>query len=360
MQSVEQFRHDLLTWYSREKRDLPWRKTTNPYYIWISEIMLQQTRVDTVIPYYERFIQKFPTVEHLAQSEEQDVLKLWEGLGYYSRARNLRIGAQQVVEHYQGVVPKTRKEILTIKGIGPYTAGAILSIAYGLPEHAVDGNVMRVMSRLFYLTDDIAKPKSKKVFERAVMKTMSERDPSSFNQALMELGAVVCTPKNPTCLLCPVRSHCRAYDEGVQHQLPVKNQKTKVTEKIIVPFLLQNEKGEWLVRQRPSKGLLSNLWEFPYLEVEPTETLRETKQKMSDSIGRSISIYATLPSYKHVFSHLIWHITPLYGRVEMFETDGIWVTEEQLQALPRPVPVLKAFESYEAEAPSIQMNEILL
>ena len=349
MQNIERFQKDLLHWYHQAKRDLPWRKTTNPYYIWVSEIMLQQTRVETVIPYYECFIQTFPRVEDLANSDEQEVLKLWEGLGYYSRARNLRLGAQQVVEKFDGIVPDTRKEILTIRGIGPYTAGAILSIAYGKPEHAVDGNVMRVMSRLFYLTDDISKAKSKKVFEEAVMKTIDEKDPSSFNQALMELGATTCTPKNPMCLLCPVNAHCAAFKEGVQEELPVKTKKTKVKEKIILPFVLTNEKNEVLVRQRPKEGLLANLWEFPFIEVSKNETIRQAVDKMSEQLEVPIAPYREGEPYKHIFSHLIWYITPIFAEVKGLEdVEGMrWVTWEELQRLPLSVPVLKTIEQTE-------------
>ena len=349
MQNIEQFQKDLLHWYDEVKRDLPWRKTTNPYYIWISEIMLQQTRVDTVIPYYKRFIQQFPRIEDLANADEQEVLKLWEGLGYYSRARNLRLGAQQVVETYDGVVPDTRKEILTIRGIGPYTAGAILSIAYGKPEHAVDGNVMRVMSRLFYLTDDISKAKSKKVFEEAVMKTMDRKDPSSFNQALMELGATTCTPTKPMCLLCPVNAHCAALKEGVQEELPVKTKKTKVKEKIILPFVLTNDNDEVLVRQRPKEGLLANLWEFPFLEVSKKETIRDAVEKMGEQLGGPIEAYREGEPYKHIFSHLIWYITPVFVEVhEIKRVEGMhWVTWEALEKLPLSVPVLKTIEQVE-------------
>lgn len=165
---IEQFRDALVTWFEREKRDLPWRKTKDPYKIWVSEVMLQQTRVDTVIPYYTRFLEHFPTMEHLANADEELLLKQWEGLGYYSRARNLQAGVREVVENYGGVVPNTREDISKLKGIGPYTAGAVLSIAYGVPEHAVDGNVMRVLSRVLNIHEDIAVPKTKKVFEAAV------------------------------------------------------------------------------------------------------------------------------------------------------------------------------------------------
>jgi len=206
----QKVRNALVNWYLEEKRDLPWRKTNDPYKIWVSEVMLQQTKVETVIPYYERFIKKYPSLEALASAEEEELLKQWEGLGYYSRARNLQAGVREVVEAYNSQVPTSREEISKLKGVGPYTAGAVLSIAYGVPEHAVDGNVMRVLSRILLIEEDIAKPKTKKIFERAVMELIDKEDPSSFNQGLMELGAVICTPTKPKCLLCPVREYCTA------------------------------------------------------------------------------------------------------------------------------------------------------
>ena len=208
---IEGFREDLISWFEEEKRDLPWRQDQDPYKVWVSEIMLQQTRVDTVIPYFNRFIDQFPNIEALSMAEEEKVLKAWEGLGYYSRARNLHSAVKEVQEKYGGKVPDEPKKISSLKGVGPYTAGAILSIAYGVPEPAVDGNVMRVLSRILWIEDDIAKPATRKIFEEAVRKMISQENPSYFNQALMELGAMVCTPTSPSCLLCPVREHCIAF-----------------------------------------------------------------------------------------------------------------------------------------------------
>lgn len=246
----ESIRKQLLQWYEEEKRDLPWRHSRDPYHIWISEVMLQQTRVDTVIPYYNRFTEAFPTMHDLAQAEEGELLKLWEGLGYYSRARNLQQGVREVLENYQATVPRTREEISSIRGIGPYTAGAILSIAYGVPEHAVDGNVMRVLSRLYAIDEDIAQPKTKKTFEHLVMAIIDHDDPSSFNQGLMELGAVICTPQKPKCLLCPVREQCSAFDQGLTNSLPIKTKKTKVKKVAYNGYMLQRADGKWLVEQR--------------------------------------------------------------------------------------------------------------
>ena len=193
--NIEQFQNDLIGWFEEEQRDLPWRKNKDPYRVWVSEIMLQQTRVEAVKPYYANFMGKFPTLEALANADDEEVLKAWEGLGYYSRARNLHAAVKEVKEVYGGVVPSDVKKIEKLKGVGPYTKGAILSIAYGIPEPAVDGNVMRVLSRILSVWDDIAKPKTRKVFEEIVREIISVENPSYFNQGLMELGALICIPK---------------------------------------------------------------------------------------------------------------------------------------------------------------------
>lgn len=348
-----QFQVDLLTWYHREKRDLPWRRTSNPYYIWVSEIMLQQTRVDTVIPYYEKFIATYPTMEALANAEEEELLKIWEGLGYYSRVRNLQAGVQEVIRTFKGEVPRTRKEISSLKGIGPYTAGAILSIAFGLPEHAVDGNVMRVYARMLEIDADISQAKSKKIFEEGVMETISHDDPSSFNQAIMELGATVCTPKKPTCLLCPVQQHCGSFEKGTQLNYPVKTKKIKVKQETIVPIAIQNEQGQFLMRKRPAKGLLSNMWEFPYLTTDdPAKTsMLQTFKKI---YGFSLSNVQTLSPYKHVFSHLVWTIHPYYANVSLSEIQELkeeyrFVSREEIQELPTAVPVLAHLEQLDQQ-----------
>lgn len=343
VESKEEFREALLTWYQSEKRDLPWRRTSNPYYIWVSEVMLQQTRVDTVIPYYERFIEKYPTMEKLADAEEGELLKMWEGLGYYSRVRNLQTGVKEVVENYGGVVPTNRKEISTLKGVGPYTAGAVLSIAFGVPEHAVDGNVMRVMSRILLIEEDITIPKTKRIFEDVVMDLIDQQDPSSFNQGLMELGATICTPK-PKCLLCPVREYCGAFHSGRQESLPVRTKKKKGKVIPVASFALQNERGEWLLRQRPEKGLLANLWEFPMVELT-------TKQSALEILSEQHRIKMTSPKellqFKHIFTHLTWEMKSYYGQLQMvdFTSDEFqFFTAEEVEQLPKPVPVVKVWE----------------
>ena len=221
-EKIASFRRTLLDWYDREKRDLPWRRTKNPYYIWVSEIMLQQTQVQTVIPYYERFLDWFPTVKDLAEAPEEKLLKAWEGLGYYSRVRNMQKAAQQIMDDFDGQFPDTYENIAKLKGIGPYTAGAISSIAFGLPEPAVDGNVMRVMARLFEVNYDIGDAKNRKIFQ-AIMDILIDPDrPGDFNQALMDLGTDIESAKNPRPNESPIRFFCAAYLNGTYDKYPIK------------------------------------------------------------------------------------------------------------------------------------------
>lgn len=343
----KQVKDALVSWFLEEKRDLPWRKTKDPYKIWVSEVMLQQTKVDTVIPYYERFIAKYPSLESLANAKEEELLKEWEGLGYYSRARNLQAGVKEVVEAYDGIVPKTRKEISTLRGVGPYTAGAVLSIAYGVPEHAVDGNVMRVLSRVLFIKEDIAKPKTKKIFEEAVMELIDEENPSAFNQGLMELGAVICTPTKPKCLLCPVREYCTAFFEGMQEQLPIKtiNKKTKIHK--VKSIVIEDNTGRILLEKRPSKGLLANMWQFPMIEL-PTSA-HTVEEVIEHDYGVEIVKGQELIDFKHVFSHLVWELESFEAKLRVekeLSSTCKWFTKEEIDELPMPVPVLKIWNTW--------------
>ncbi|WP_144789130.1 A/G-specific adenine glycosylase [Lysinibacillus fusiformis] len=337
---VTEFRHSLVEWFNAEKRDLPWRHTTDPYKIWVSEVMLQQTRVDTVIPYYNRFMESFPTLDLLAEAPQDYLLKHWEGLGYYSRARNLQAGAREVLENYGGVVPDNRHEISKLKGVGPYTAGAILSIAYNKPEHAVDGNVMRVLSRVLNINEDIAIPKTKKIFEAAVEELIDPTNASSFNQGLMELGALICTPTSPKCLLCPVREYCTAFNEGEPEKLPVKSKKIKMKHLSYDILVCQDEQGRFLMEQRPEEGLLANLWQFPMLDTSQVSVSVESFLK---ECAIRVQAKHELLTFKHVFSHLTWHVNSYYMKCESTSM-GDWFTQEQIEQLPMPVPMLKIWE----------------
>ncbi|MGD7046101.1 A/G-specific adenine glycosylase [Jeotgalibacillus proteolyticus] len=348
----EAFQKDLIGWFEKEMRELPWRKNKDPYQIWVSEIMLQQTRVDTVIPFYHRFMEQFPTIEALANAPEENVLKAWEGLGYYSRARNLQSAVREVHEQYKGIVPDTPKEISSLKGVGPYTAGAILSIAYGVPEPAVDGNVMRVLSRVLSIWEDIAKPSSRKSFEEAVRHLISHDNPSYFNQALMELGALICTPSSPSCLLCPVQRHCSAFAEGVQRDLPVKTRKksTKVIDLLTV--IVQNQQGEYLMNKRPSQGLLANLWEFPSFEKQQNE---RTASQINDFLASDFNVEAVVESepwmmQDHVFSHLTWKMAVFKGELSNLSNQNkphaTWLTKEEVEKMALPVSHRKIWKQF--------------
>lgn len=322
--SIKNFQEDLISWFKAEQRDLPWRKDQDPYKVWVSEIMLQQTRVDTVIPYFNRFIEWFPTIEDLANANDDKVLKAWEGLGYYSRVRNLHSAVKEVNEKYDGQVPNTQKEISNLKGVGPYTAGAILSIAYGIPEPAVDGNVMRVLSRILSIWEDIAKPSTRKVFENAVRQLISHDEPSAFNQALMELGALICTPTSPSCLLCPVRDHCQGFLEGVERELPIKSKKNSQRNVELAAIIVKNEEGKILIHKRPENGLLANLWEFPNVEIHQPFVLERTQiaDLFQESFDLEVKLEKGIGQIEHVFSHLIWNIRVFTGTMKSDFPEG--------------------------------------
>ncbi|MDP4171319.1 MAG: A/G-specific adenine glycosylase [Bacillota bacterium] len=350
--NIKEFRYDLISWFKAEQRELPWRKDQDPYKVWVSEIMLQQTRVDTVIPYFNRFMESFPTLEDFAKAEEEKVLKSWEGLGYYSRVRNLHSAVKEVKEKYGGRVPDTPTEISSLKGVGPYTAGAILSIAYGIPEPAVDGNVMRVLSRILSIWEDIAKSSSRKLFESAVRKLISPEEPSFFNQALMELGALICTPTSPSCLLCPVRDHCTAFQEGVQSQLPVKSKKNKQRQVQLASIILEDKDEKILIHKRPNEGLLANLWEFPNVEI--LHHFQNEKEQLTDFLKNTLQVKISqekvIGQIEHVFSHLIWNINIHTGKIASNVTlpsDWKLVSLEEMEQYAFPVSQQKMRQIYE-------------
>ncbi|MBA2876520.1 A/G-specific adenine glycosylase [Thermaerobacillus caldiproteolyticus] len=348
---IDTFQRDLISWFEKEQRDLPWRKDTDPYKIWVSEVMLQQTRVETVIPYFHHFMEQFPTLEALADADEEKVLKAWEGLGYYSRIRNLHAAVKEVKERYGGKVPNRVEEFSKLKGVGPYTTGAVLSIAYGIPEPAVDGNVMRVLSRIFLVWDDITKAGTRKLFEGIVREIIDEENPSYFNQALMELGALICIPRNPACLLCPVQAHCRAFHEGVQGELPVKTKKTNVREMPIVAAVVQNECGKVLIHKRDSEGLLANLWEFPNCEVVHSRENPKTQLEifLKEEYGVTVQLEQPFAALEHVFSHLIWNIVVYYGKIvsDIVETERLkLVDEHEISEYAFPVSHQRIWHEY--------------
>lgn len=299
----------LCEWYQNDHRDLPWRQNTDAYHVWISEIMLQQTRVEAVKPYYARFLKSFPDVKSLAEAQDDELLKLWEGLGYYSRARNLKKAAIVCQEKFGGQLPADYKELVELPGIGSYTAGAIASISYGLKRPAVDGNVLRVINRILADESDIAKPQTKKNMEDMLTIFIEEYlpyDPGTFNQALMELGACVCIPNGkPLCESCPVALVCLAQIEDRTEFIPVKSKKKPRKKEERTIFVLSDESGI-VLHKRSDQGLLAGLWEFPSNEGNMTE--EQAKQMWEELLEIPVTV-EPLPSGKHIFTHIEWHMS---------------------------------------------------
>ncbi len=347
MEGIQAAAGPLLEWYRKNRRDLPWRHTDDPYKIWISEIMLQQTRVDTVIQYYHRFLERFGTVRELAEAPEQEVLAVWKGLGYYSRALNLQKAARQVVEQYDGVFPRDYEAIRKLPGIGDYTAGAVASIAFNQPYPAVDGNVLRVICRLEGIEDDISQDRTKKRVAEIVCGMIPQGCAGDFTQALMELGALICVPSVPLCGQCPVQSFCTAYRTGRQTDLPVKKKKEAPRE---VPcwVAVLREKGKILLEHRKSDSLLGQLWGLPIVEkrgsCSPAELLEE-KYRLRLKNARKLG------SASHVFSHQVWKMD-VFAFVlaeHMPDSDVLhWVEEGELERYAVPTAfqrVLKLLDS---------------
>lgn len=365
-EKIASFREKLLAWYDANKRDLPWRRTQDPYKIWISEIMLQQTRVDTVIPYYERFLDWFPTIADLAQAPEEKLLKAWEGLGYYSRVRNMQKAAQQIMEDHGGVFPSSYDEISKLKGIGPYTAGAIASIAFGLPEPAVDGNVMRVLARLFEVDYDIGVPTNRKIFQ-AMMEVLIDPDrPGDFNQALMDLGSDIESPVNPRPEESPVKEFSAAYQHGTMDRYPIKAPKKKPVPVYLTAFIIKDSQGRYLLEKNEREGLLSGFWHFPLIEVN---SLSDTFGQLSlldgnGEAGDNPEILSfeqdydlaidwqekSYPIVQHVFSHRKWQVQIRFGLVkegvQQSSESTVWLKPDEFSAYPFAKPQQKIWEAF--------------
>lgn len=326
MQRLTAMNGPLLSWYDVNRRILPWREDPRPYRVWISEIMLQQTRVEAVKPYFQRFMEALPTVEALAGVREEQLLKLWEGLGYYNRARNLKKAAQIMVEAYGGRLPASYEELLELPGIGSYTAGAIASIAYGIPVAAVDGNVLRVLSRLLASSEDILKPSVKKRMEHDIRITMPKDRASAFNQGLIEIGAIVCVPNGqPRCLVCPLESICLARKKGLTDTIPCKAPKKprKIEERTI---LLVETGSRIAIRKRPDSGLLASLYEYPNLEGHLSEAQIVEEIAAAGGVLKRIE---PLPSAKHIFSHVEWHMTGYRVSLKDAGLEGYLLVEKE-------------------------------
>ena len=363
------FRQKLLAWYDENKRDLPWRRSKNPYHIWGSEIMLQQTRVDTVIPYYERFLDWFPTVESLANAPEERLLKAWEGLGYYSRVRNMQTAAQQIMSEFEGKFPSTYEGISSLKGIGPYTAGAISSIAFNLPQPAVDGNVMRVLARLFEVNHDIGNPSNRKIFQ-AMMEVLIDPDrPGDFNQALMDLGSDIEGPVNPRPEESPVKEFSAAYQHGTMDRYPIKAPKKKPIPIFLKALVVQNSQGQFLLEKNESEKLLAGFWHFPLIEVDEfsdqtqdldlfsqvAEPILELGPSPQESFEQDYDLEVDwqdlrFEEVKHIFSHRKWHIQIIAGRVaesqEYADREVLWLSPEEFSNYPLAKPQQKIWQAY--------------
>jgi A/G-specific adenine glycosylase len=341
----------LCCWYRTNRRDLPWRRDADPYRIWISEAMLQQTRVETAIPYYERWLARFPDVAALATATEQDVLKHWEGLGYYSRARNLHRTARELIADHDGRLPQTADGLRTLPGIGSYTAAAVASIAFGEPVPVLDGNVRRVMARILAIGTD---PRSRPA-EAAMLATLTplleQADPAEANQALMELGALVCLPRNPRCERCPVPPDCRARCELRTDELPVRKSRPPTPHHHVAVALIER-RGRLLLIQRPTTGLLGGLWELPGGRITtPADAARDLPGLVKAKTGLDILVDAPLPLIDHAFSHFSvtlhpWRCEVRGGRLRTSQADRPcrWATRRETAALPLPRAVAKVLE----------------
>jgi len=298
-----EFAHLVIGWYRQHARDLPWRGLSDPYAVWISEIMLQQTRVDTVIGYYLRWMERFPTVQDLAMADADEVLRLWEGLGYYSRARNLHKAARVVVEQWGGRLPASRTELEKLPGIGRYTAGAIASMAFGLDEPALDGNLKRVLARVFDIAIPLTSHEGKMRLDDLLSENLPHGQAGDFNQAMMDIGATLCLPNKPNCADCPVMSICQAYRLGVQEQRPAEELRRPVPRFIVTAAVIWRD-GRVLLARRPENGLLGGLWEFPGGKLETGETLESClEREIREELGVRIRVVEPLGIFKHAYTH---------------------------------------------------------
>ena len=326
----------LLRWFKRNGRNLPWRRTADPYAIWVSEIMLQQTQVITVIPYYQKFLKSFPTVRHLAKTDLSNVLKVWEGLGYYSRARNLHRASQIVLDRFRGVIPNDLKDLLRLPGIGRSTAGAILSFAFHKNAPILDGNVKRVISRLFAVSDKPAATKADDLLWRISESLVPKGYSNPFNQALMDLGSMVCTVKEPGCEHCPLHNVCKARASGKPESYPSKRIRKTIPHVESVSAVIKKN-GKVLLRQRPPSGLLGGLWEFPNWTMKEKERSRlrlRLRNHLKKDIGITADVKELIGTFRHTFSHFKLTLHPYHCQSTNGKGKGKWVRIKDLSLLP--------------------------
>ena len=341
------FSNVLIKWYLQNKRDLPWRKTNNPYLIWLSEIMLQQTRVAQGMPYFVSFTTAFPTVFDLANANEEQVLKLWQGLGYYSRARNLHKTAQYVAEELSGFFPDNYNDLLKLKGVGEYTAAAIASFSYNEVVPVVDGNVFRVLSRYFDVETDIASVSAKKEFAALAFELMPKENPAVFNQAIMEFGALQCVPKSPNCGICVFNSSCAALQKKKVDQLPVKLKKTKVRNRYFNYLVVSDDNDNTIIHKRTAKGIWHNLYEFPLIETDAPEDFDGVSKTIQDEFFKNNTVISiedcSDKSIIHKLSHQHLHIKFWKIRVDGTIENGIDATT--LKTFPFPIVIFNFIET---------------
>lgn len=341
MDSDVKVRRQLATWYHAQRRSLPWRDEPTPYRVWVSEIMLQQTRVAAVVPFFERFVDALPDVAALAAADESKVLTLWSGLGYYRRARHLHEAAKRMVDEHGAKVPSSAQALLTLPGIGRYTAGAISSIAFGRKEPVLDGNVSRVLARLYAIEDPIDTTATKHRLWREATRLVDPADPSSHNQALMELGALVCTPRQPRCTSCPLASHCGALKTDAVGSIPRKGAKRPPIPLFAMAALVLGEGPRVLLARRPPDGLLGGLWELPGQEVTSEDTGPQAlRAAMAERLGLEVEVGNHLCTVEHVFTHrrlrlAVYEASPRGGDLAVhWYTDARWVHPDELGGLP--------------------------
>lgn len=348
----QDFVNQLINWYHQHKRDLPWRRTIDPYKIWLSEIILQQTRVAQGTPYYLKFVKEFPTVFHLAQASENSVLRLWQGLGYYSRARNLHSCAKKVVNDYKGVFPHSYNELLTLKGIGKYTAAAIASICFGEAKAVVDGNVYRVLSRVYGVEDDISSALGAKVFEKLANQLIDNNRPSDYNQAIMEFGALQCVPKNPDCSKCPISLECYAFKNKQQPFLPVKLKKVKVKKRYFNYFVIRSNQNIYLKLRGP-KDVWQGLYDFGLIESKTELTFEEIMASLPQGFTSEITIEEESKIFKHVLTHqrifAVFYTLTIADEAAISEVELFKALEpyniNEIKELPKPILINNFLEA---------------
>ncbi len=339
------FSQELLTWYDKNKRDLPWRHTKDPYHIWVSEIMLQQTTVNAVIPYYERWIKTYPTIFKLAKTPIQQVLKSWQGLGYYNRARNLHKAVGVVVAQYKGSLPRDRERVRELPGFGPYTTASVLSIAFDQPLVIIDANVRRLVMRLLAIQAH-ADTKQDKRIEEYLTKVIPQKRAGDFNQALMEMGALVCRNKEPLCNICPLKDRCLAFEQGVQEIIPTPKKKTIKDVHAVIAIVEKD--GKYLIQKRPSKGLLADLWEFPGGKIEPKETKEEAlARELKEELGVELKQAQHLFEVKHFYTEFRVNLSVFQCHLQNEPQETVsrrWVRKADFHRYPMPSGSAKIVE----------------